>query len=279
MTKCLPKPLPSRHAARRGFLVALSVALCAFIVADVYAQAGGSGYTIMRILDGTTIVNPGDTANSAIRVNVVAGSAGGPSKVDDAAFTVATDSVVPIGMMADQTTPDSVNEGDVGIPRMLLNRIALNAIWDAAGNERGANVNASNELTTTSSQNGTWTMQPGNTANTTAWLMKLDQTGANNDVDVATFPSASSANNTGAQVSVTTSSGTVLASFSTRKGCAVVASPNNTDVIHLKLGATATTGNGKLWPGQPWNCGPVPYTGVIDARSAAGTQEVTVWEW
>ena len=35
------------------------------------------------------------------------------------------------------------------------------------------------------SQSGTWTVQPGNTANTTAWLFKLDQTSTNNDVDIA----------------------------------------------------------------------------------------------
>jgi hypothetical protein len=92
--------------------------------------------------------------------------------------------------------------------------------------------------------------------------------------------SASSANNAGAQVSVTTSSGTVLASFATRKAANICASPTNTDVVHLKLGATATTSNGKLWAGQCFSMGTGPvYTGVIDARSATGTQELTVWEW
>lgn len=70
----------------------------------------------------------------------------GASKVDDAAMGIATDSVAPTGFLADQTSPDSVNEGDVGIARMTLARIALGTIWDAAGNERGANVNASNQL-------------------------------------------------------------------------------------------------------------------------------------
>lgn len=70
----------------------------------------------------------------------------GASKVDDAAFSIASDSVAPAGFLADQTSPDSVNEGDVGLARMTLARIQLNTLWDAAGNERGANVNASNEL-------------------------------------------------------------------------------------------------------------------------------------
>ena len=73
-------------------------------------------------------------------------SGSGASAVDDAAFTIATGSVAPAGFLADQTTPDSVDEGDVGLARMTLARIQLHTLWDAAGNERGANVNASNEL-------------------------------------------------------------------------------------------------------------------------------------
>jgi hypothetical protein len=66
-----------------------------------------------------------------------------PQKVDDAAFTPATDSVVPVGAMADEASPDSVNEGDIGIPRMSLNRALHVKVRDDAGNERGLNVDAS----------------------------------------------------------------------------------------------------------------------------------------
>jgi hypothetical protein len=59
----------------------------------------------------------------------------------------------------------------------------------------------------------------------------------------------------------------------------ICASPTNTDLVHLKLGATATTSDYKLHIGQCFNIGPIPYTGVIDARSASGTQEVSVMEW
>lgn len=41
---------------------------------------------------------------------------------DDAAFTVATSKVNAVGFMADETATDSVDEGDVGIPRMTLDR-------------------------------------------------------------------------------------------------------------------------------------------------------------
>lgn len=47
--------------------------------------------------------------------------------VDDAAFTPATSKVIPIGFFADETATDSVNEGDIGAPRMTLNRRPINA--------------------------------------------------------------------------------------------------------------------------------------------------------
>lgn len=42
--------------------------------------------------------------------------------LDDGAFTIGTN-VQPTGMLADNSSPDSVDEGDVGIPRMSLDRI------------------------------------------------------------------------------------------------------------------------------------------------------------
>lgn len=41
---------------------------------------------------------------------------------DDAAFTPATSKVLGIGMQADETSTDSVDEGDIGCPRMTLDR-------------------------------------------------------------------------------------------------------------------------------------------------------------
>lgn len=62
----------------------------------------------------------------------VTDSAGFPVKVvgtntsvkqDDAAFTPGTDYVAVIGAQADETAPDSVNEGDAGALRMTLDRL------------------------------------------------------------------------------------------------------------------------------------------------------------
>jgi hypothetical protein len=259
--RCLPKV---ERGPRAWLVGTLAVVLLGWIAVDAYAQGtGSSGFAIIRAYDGTNIINVGDNANSALRVNVVAGSGAGVSHVDDAPFTVTTDDIVPAGFMFDDASPDSVNEGDAGVGRMSANRNQYITIRDAAGNERGVNVTAANQLEVLAAANN----------------LDIRDLAAATDSVTASLSSSSTANNDGAQVSVTTTSGTVLASFSTRKAATVCSSPLNTDVVHLKLGATATTGDGKLHIGQCWNSGPVPYTGVIDARSAAGTQEVTVWEW
>lgn len=65
---------------------------------------------------------------------------------DDAAFTPATTKVLMAGFEYDDATPDAVNEGDGGAVRMSANRNLYAQIRDAAGNERGANVDASNRL-------------------------------------------------------------------------------------------------------------------------------------
>lgn len=53
---------------------------------------------------------------------------------DNAAFTVGTSKVHAFGLMADETSPDSVDEGDVGIPRMTLDRKQITTAYaHAAG--------------------------------------------------------------------------------------------------------------------------------------------------
>jgi hypothetical protein len=66
--------------------------------------------------------------------------------LDDAAYGPATTRPFVAGAVFDDSGTDSVNEGDAGYIRMSANRNAFTTIRDAAGNERGANVNASNQL-------------------------------------------------------------------------------------------------------------------------------------
>ena len=75
------------------------------------------------------------------------GDGAGTSMDDDAPFTPGTTAITPAGAMFDDVAPDSVDEGDAGVVRMSANRNLYSTLRDAAGNERGANVNASNELT------------------------------------------------------------------------------------------------------------------------------------
>lgn len=106
---------------------------------------GGSGVDPVRIHDGTDVALV--TAGGALTVDCATCSGTGVSHVDDAAFTVATDDVVPVAGVFNDVAPDSVNEGDAGALRMSANRNLFATIRDAAGNERGVNVTAGNALT------------------------------------------------------------------------------------------------------------------------------------
>lgn len=55
---------------------------------------------------------------------------------DDSAFTVGTSLVSAIGALADETAPDSVNEGDVGAVRMTLDRKLLTRVVGASDANR-----------------------------------------------------------------------------------------------------------------------------------------------
>jgi hypothetical protein len=71
------------------------------------------------------------TVDSMGRLRVLtSGSGGGTSAIDNAAFAVTTDSLTPTGYLVDETATDTVTEGNVGVPRMTTNRIALSTIAD-----------------------------------------------------------------------------------------------------------------------------------------------------
>lgn len=127
------------------------------------------------------------------------------------------------------------------------------------------NVAVANTPTVNAAQSGTWTVQPGNTANTTPWLIQA--------------PGVATAANDGSCATVTTSSSNLLASNSSRRYCAVMARMSNTDTVFMKLGTTATTADFPLEPGQVFNLPRnVVYTGAVDAISNSGSQSVCVVE-
>jgi len=100
---------------------------------------------VSNVDSSTPVVLEADPTTKRLLVDT-SSSGGGTSMTDDAAFTPGTTSVTPVGAMFDDVTPDSVNEGDGGVVRMSANRNLYTTLRDAAGNERGANVDASNQL-------------------------------------------------------------------------------------------------------------------------------------
>lgn len=102
---------------------------------DIVAQrATNFGAAYVQILDSS-----GNFINSF-------GGSGGTSHADDAAFTIGSaSSITPAGYLADETTPDSVDEGDVGVPRMTLSRKPYAVLTDATA-ENNAGVDASGHL-------------------------------------------------------------------------------------------------------------------------------------
>ena len=92
---------------------------------------------------GTVVVSLQGTAAGS---KYLLGSGSSVTHVDDAAFTLTTDDVVPAAAAFDDTAPDSVDEGDAGIVRMSANRNLYVTIRDAAGNERGLNIDANGDL-------------------------------------------------------------------------------------------------------------------------------------
>jgi hypothetical protein len=134
---------------------------------------------------------------------------------------------------------------------------------------------------------GTITVDGGtvNAVQAGTWTVGLNTAvpaGTNNigDIDVLTTAVTSVTSSTTVQATVTTSSGTVLASNTSRKFAELC--NDGTATIYIKLGATATSSHKILVPGRCFVVAPVGqhiYTGVIDAISSSGSQTVSVVEW
>ncbi len=80
--------------------------------------------------------------------------------VDDSAFVIGTDKVNAQGYLADETAPDSVDEGDIGIARMTLDRKVLTVITDGSTDANRLAIDASGYVT--SNINGTVTVSATN---------------------------------------------------------------------------------------------------------------------
>lgn len=119
---------------------------------DSVAGAADSGLPLLAIRDDAlTTLTPADgdyvrlrtDSQGALWIAIPSGTIINTDAVhvDDAAFTIATDSINAIGAVA---TSDSVDAGDVGALRMLTNRALVATIEDANGD--GIAVDASGNL-------------------------------------------------------------------------------------------------------------------------------------
>lgn len=136
--------------ATAGF-AASDVTIAVVAIASGGSASGGGGGGTVEIAEGGNTAQVTATSGGSLQVECSSGcgGSGGSSIADDAALTPAVTSVTALAGFADEVSPDSVNEGDAGAVRMSLNRNLYTVLRDAAGNERGANINASNQLAVT----------------------------------------------------------------------------------------------------------------------------------
>lgn len=233
---------------RPAFIAAFALALFAFFSTyTVEAQTTGSGAIIsLRASDGTfiSIGRPGTNAINAYIVGSDVAS-GGTSSTFGAAFP-ATGTAAGY---SDGTNMQSPRAFDLD---------------SGGGTQYGLGVN----LRRIASGGSTEIIGQTTAALSLPAVLASDQI------------AMSTANNDGAQVSMTTTSAAVLASFATRKFASICSLSTNTDTVYIKMGATATTSDFPLLVGQCFNMPPFAvYTGAIDGRSASGTQTLGVVEW
>lgn len=235
-------------------------------------------------VSGTATVTQGTAAATAGRwpVQLTDGtdlslvSASGALLVDGSATTQPISGTVTVGTFPDNepvaqgTAASSANRWKVqltdGTDDNLVSASGALLVDGSATTQPVSLTSTTITGTVASTQSGTWTVQPGNTPNTSPWLT------------TDTPRTVATANNSGTCVSVTAST-TVLASNASRRAYGFKASEDNTAKVHCKLGATATTSNTIFGAGAGWSqdTGAV-YTGVIDCIAASGTQSVCPYE-
>lgn len=116
-------------------------------VGSIASQVDANGDYTPFIVDSTGYLLTRDKNSDTVA---------GYYKTDTSSYTAGGLACMPAGFACDESAPTSVTEGTVGLARMSPNRNIHMIIRDAAANERGANVDASNRLLVHASQSGTW---------------------------------------------------------------------------------------------------------------------------
>ena len=116
--------------------------------------AANQSVNVAQINGVTPLMGAGNTGTGSPRVTIATDQANLPV-ISGTAPVVTMNSASanagvtsPIAGVFDDTAPTTLTENNFGFVRMSSNRNLYGTIRDAAGNERGANVNSSNELLT-----------------------------------------------------------------------------------------------------------------------------------
>lgn len=120
-------------------------------------SAGGATDTGVALLalrdDALTTLTPADGDYVNLRVTStgalwVSTTASGSSNIlqDDSAFGIGTDYVGVSGYLADETAPDSVDEGDIGAARMTLDRKQLMVLVDATTDSQRLAIDSNGKI-------------------------------------------------------------------------------------------------------------------------------------
>lgn len=250
------------------------------------AAAIPTSASLVGVSDGTNLVALRQASNG------LNSTAGGLLAVNNAA-------------QFDDVTPTAITENSFGNLRISANRNLYGTIRDAAGNERGANVNASNQLSVSADAvvpgTGATNLGKAEDAAHVDGDTGVFSLGVRNDGAATTFSSANgdytplAVDKTGSvnvvqkaqtatlsNVSASATSLTVLAANNDRKGAQVI--NDSTAVLYLKLGTTASTTSYTVAlsgaAAAPFSYYEIPagYVGRIDGISASATGTIRVTE-
>lgn len=220
------------------------------------------GSTVTQPISGTVTVNAGTGTFTTQDTS---------SLVDNNTFTDNTSRVLPAGYYFDEVSGTALTENDIAAARIDSKRAQVLVIEDSTTRGQRATVSAAGAVkidgsavtqpvsgTIAATQSGTWTVQPGNTANTTPWLTTISQGG-----NSATVTASNALKVDGSAVTQPVS-GTITANIGTTNGLAL-------DVTLAKLtisqSAALGTNTQALLGGSVTTAAPTYTTGNINPFS------------
>jgi hypothetical protein len=238
--------------------------------ADAAATGNGSLIAVLKQLR-VILSDVWDDGGNQLRTSAVVSGGTGTSMIDDAVFTPATSAVTPMGAFADETTPDLVDEGDVGAVRMTLRRALHANLRDASGAEL--------PLPAALGANGGFKIEGVASGTVVPVSGTVTASGPLTDTQLRATPVPVSATigvgalSTPAAVTVAVTATLLLATNSSRKQAIIV---NNGTADMFVGGSGVTTAAGlPLYPGNEMV---LPTTSALYAIVASGTQNARVSE-